>query len=134
GLGYRGAEIDERVRVRLDEQDVAARADGGHHLDIERDLLSPAGVVRGIVGSAALVDLLEARTDGADGKAELRAIGGEFGRGVRVVIRVDDGDRLPGAAGSELVGALKLRGAQPRRARCRGRLTGPRVDDDVGGA
>ena len=54
------AEVDEAVRVGLDEQDLAIRANGRDHLDVEVDLLAPAGVPRGGRVAAALVDLGEA--------------------------------------------------------------------------
>src|SRR5262249_49865494 len=54
------AQVQEAVRVGLDEQDLAVRTDGGCHLDVEVDLLAPAGVTSRRGGAAALVDLAEA--------------------------------------------------------------------------
>src|SRR6185369_9833013 len=38
-----GVEIGVEVRVRLDQQDVAVRADGADHVEVERDLEPPVG-------------------------------------------------------------------------------------------
>ena len=140
GLVYGRAEVREAVRVGFDEQDLAARADGGDHLDVEVDLLAPAGVARGRSRPAALVDLAEAAVRGRAGReTELAAVGREVGRRARVVVGVDDRDRLavpaPGRAGriGPLVGGGEvLRRVAGGPARRRERRGGALLSDDVG--
>ena len=83
-------------RVRLDEQDVAPRADRGHHLDVERDLRLPVRVCDRVVARlAVLVHLPEApvcRRAGRD--AVVRAIGVQVRLDRRVVVGVDERDGL----------------------------------------
>ena len=84
------------------------------HVEVEGDLLGPAAVGGGQGGrGAGLADLLEAAVGGgAGGKAVVRAVGGEVGRGVRVVVGVDDRDGLAGAVGGgggrQAVGVLEV--------------------------
>ena len=125
---HRGREVREAVRRGLDEQDLAVRADGRRHVEVEGDLFGPALVGdRERRGGAELVDLREAPVRRRAGRnAEGRAVDGEVGLGVRVVERVDDGDRLAlPLLGVELVGRLEVgrvvsrlpgRGAQVRAA------------------
>ena len=95
GFVHCGAEVGEAVRVRLDEQDLAVRADRGDHLDVEIDLLPPPGVGRRRRRASSLVDFREtAVRRGAGRQAELAAVSGEIGCGVRIVVSVDDRDRL----------------------------------------
>ena len=74
---------------------LAARTEGADHVEIERDLHRPAGVGGGeLAGAAALPDLGEAAVGGgARGQTELGAVDSEVGLGVRIIHRVDDGDR-----------------------------------------
>ena len=104
----RGPEVAERTRVGLEQQDAAHRADRRGSLKIEVDLVGPTGVGARERGPAGLVDLGEAgvargaREPGelAHGavrhRGQLRAlpvpVGGQVCVGVRVVVRVDDGD------------------------------------------
>ncbi len=59
-------EIGEGARARLNQQDLATRADGVGDLDVQRDFQRPAGVRRGIAGASGLVDLLETTVRGGD--------------------------------------------------------------------
>ncbi len=122
GLVDTGREPVQAVVVRLHEQDVRTGGDGGDHVEVEGDLTGPHVVRRGIVRAAALVDLLEAAVvRGARRQTVLGAVDRQVRLGVGVVVRVDDGDGLSGAAvGREAVGALQVLGAEPRRRLCRG--------------
>ena len=97
----RGAQVGAGVGVRLDQQDVAARADRRHHVDVQRDLTGPARVGYGQRGRLAhLVDLGEAAVGGrARRQSELGPVHVEVGLGVRVVEGVDDRDGLARACG-----------------------------------
>src|SRR5437763_826132 len=77
-------------RVCLDEQDVAVRADGRHHLDVERDLGLPAGVCDGGIAPllAVLLHLPEAAVrGGARRQAVVRAVRGPVRLDRRIVVR-----------------------------------------------
>ena len=106
GRVHRLADVGERGRVGLDEQDVAVGARGRDGLDVERDLHAPAGVAVRRGRAPTLVDLAEASVGGRTGRqSPRRAVDGEIGLDVGVVERVDDPDRLPGAErGVQLVG------------------------------
>src|SRR3954468_24578073 len=54
------AEVGLRAARRLDQQEVARGADRGDHVEVERDLLAPAGIGPRIAVTAGLVDLAEA--------------------------------------------------------------------------
>ena len=116
GAGDRRSQVGEAIRARLDQQNAALRADRRDHLDVQVDLLSPADVSRRERGGVAvLVHLPEAAGLGrAQRQFELGAVGREVGVGIRVVVRVDDGDRdtvarprRPGRI-ARLVGARKV--------------------------
>ena len=96
GFVLRGEEVSEPARIRLDEEDVAERADRRHHLRVDGDLARPTGVGIGIVAHLAeLVHLLEATVGGGAGRQVVRrAIHPEVRLCVRVVIRVDDGNEI----------------------------------------
>ena len=130
--------------VGLDEQDVAALADGVRGLDVERDLETPAGglfgfflfwrrCLRAVSSSASacgngsgeaspvLVDLREAAVAGrACRQAEFFVVVVQVGFGGGVVVGVDDRDRLRrrGARG-ERVGAVQVLGRRPKLPGCR---------------
>ena len=118
--------------VRLDQQDVAVRAGRRDHVEVEADLQSPA-VVDGRQGrrGAVLVDLLEAAVGGgARRQPVVLAVDGEVLLGVRVVVGVDDGDRLAaGRRAGELVRRLDV--GRPVAAR---RRRGHRAEHAVGAA
>ena len=65
--------IDGRCQDReaiggcLHQQDVAVRADGAHHIQVEGDCLGPAPVPSGVGGASALIDLPEAAVRGRTG-------------------------------------------------------------------
>src|SRR5439155_10098967 len=107
-------------------QDPGARRDRVRPLDVERDLERPTGVLAWIGAAAALVDLRETAVCGYAGReAELGAEDVEVALGRRVVIGVDDCDRLAGArrgGGREVVDRLDRRGRQARRRRARVRI------------
>ena len=87
------AEIVDRIRIGLHEQDVAVRTDRRNHFDIEGDLAAPASVRHGVARPAVLVDLLETAVGrGARVQAKLAAIGGQVGFGRGQVIGIDDCD------------------------------------------
>src|SRR3954471_22545641 len=70
-----GTEVVHVGRTGLDEHDLAARADRGGHVEVKRDLLSPAGIGGRRRGAAGLVDLAEAAARlGARAEAELRPV------------------------------------------------------------
>src|SRR5258706_7377415 len=75
------AQIRERVGTGLDQDDLAVRAHGTRHVEIERGLLRPARILPGIASlDAVLVDLDEAAISGrARGKSESRAVDTEIG-------------------------------------------------------
>src|SRR5262249_30684335 len=117
---HRGAEVVHARRVRLDEEELAVRARGRRHVEVERDLAGPAVVSRRQRARVAvLVHLLEAAVrGGARRQAVLRAVDREVGLGLRVVERVDYRDRLAGAAGGrDLVGADEVGRAEAARRR-----------------
>src|SRR5439155_18753401 len=89
-----GEEARQVGRPGFDQHELAVGADSGGHVEVEGDLLAPAHVARGQrAGGARLVDLPEATAGRrARGKAELRAVLGQVGGGVGVVVGVDDGD------------------------------------------
>ena len=95
---------------------MAVRAQRGHRVEIERDLELPAGVDRRrVAGAAALVVLREAAVRRcARREAELGTVCSQVGLGVRVVVRVDDRDRLAGPGVlrqvGEVVRLLQVRG------------------------
>ena len=91
----------KRGAAGLDQDDVAVRADRRGHVQIERYLLAPTAVCARIRAlHAVLIQLLEAAVrPGARRQAVLRAIRAEVGFGVGIVVRIDDPDRLAGAAG-----------------------------------
>src|SRR5262249_51709696 len=100
GRAERDRRVDRRAeavhvrRRRLDEEDLALRADRRRHLDVERDLAGPALVGgRQRARLPRLVHLLEAAVGRrARRQAVLRAVDAEVLLGVRVVHRVDDRD------------------------------------------
>ena len=97
--------------------------------------ISPAQPVSffGSLLVAGLADLLEAAGGhGAGGQAELAAVGGHVGRGVRVVVGVHDRDGLPGAAvGRQLVRRAQVGGAVAGGRGVRGHAQGADVLRDV---
>ena len=106
-----GAQVSGVGAVRLDQDDVAQRADRRHHVDVERFLDVPSVAARcgrQRAGLALFVDLLEAAA-AASGQAPVGAVSGEVGGGIRVVIGVDDSHRLAAARGGRRkgVGALQ---------------------------
>src|SRR4029077_2368419 len=94
GLVLGRVQIGVGRRRRLDQDDVAVRADRRDHVDVERLFASPAGVVRWQrAGRAVLVDLAEAAVrDGTGGQAPLAAVSSQVRGGIRVVHRVYDRD------------------------------------------
>jgi len=56
----RDTQVGEAGVIGLNEQDVAVRTRGRNHVDVERDLDSPACVGRRIAGTAVLIHLAEA--------------------------------------------------------------------------
>src|SRR5262249_51054445 len=85
GTVHRGAEVGQRVRGRLDQQDVAVRADRRDHVQVQGDLLGPTGVTAWVVRAAVLVNLAEAPVGGGTRRqAELAAVHGQVRLGVRV--------------------------------------------------
>src|SRR5262249_60543161 len=88
GLVHGGAEIEEAVRVRLDEQDPATGADGRDHLDVKSDLLTPADVPGGRRRAPALGGLPEAPARRrARRQPELAAVHAEVGGAGPAVVR-----------------------------------------------
>src|SRR5690242_4146784 len=73
---HRGTEVVVGVGVALDEPNLAARAHGARHIEIERGFLGPADVLRRVVSLlAVLIELLEAAIGGRAGRqTEIRAI------------------------------------------------------------
>ncbi len=133
GVVDRGAQVGERGGTRLDQQDLAVRAGGRDHVEVQADLGGPAGVGLGQAGGAAgLAHLAEAAVGGGAGReAELRAVDAEVGLGGRVVVGVDDGDGAAAAGGR----GQGVGGADVGRVQA-GRGTGDRrlalaVDDDL---
>src|SRR5262249_17193072 len=105
--------------VALDEQDVAVKADGADHVDVQGLLTGPAAVGGGQGGGGAgLADLLEAAVgDRAGRQAVLGTVGGQVGGGVGVVVGVDDGHRQARSARRGQV----VRAVQVGRAEAGGR-------------
>ena len=60
-------QVREAIRGRLNQQNVAVRADGAHHIQVEGDCLGPAPVPSGVGGASALIDLPEAAVRGRTG-------------------------------------------------------------------
>ena len=107
-----GAEVADLGAVRLDQDDVAVRADRGHHVQVQGLLLVPAGLARCArqrAGQAILVDLAEtAAGHGARGQVVLGAVQPQVRCGVRVVEGVHDRDRLaPAGRGRGLRQAVR---------------------------
>ena len=127
------SEVGERVRVRLDEQDLAVRAHGRGHIEVERDLLRPSAVrPRYRRRAACLVDLGEAPGP-ARREPVRRAICGEIRRRGRRVVRVDDREGLAAAGGRarQAVGGPQVGGAVAVGRRGDGR-SALGVGDDAG--
>ncbi len=104
-----GAEIRVGRAGRLDEQDVAQRADRRDHLDVEHDLACPAGIRGGQrARRPVLVDLAEAAVRRRAGRqAELAAVRGQVALRTGIVVGVDDRHRPAGAeARRDVVGAV----------------------------
>ena len=101
---------------RLDQEDLAIRADGSDGLDVEALLSGPAGRVVGRERrrAACLTHDLEAAVRlCARGQAVVRIEGREVGLEVRVVVRVDDAHDLAPAAGRRVpVGTCQLGGGK----------------------
>ena len=123
-LGRR--QISEIAGVGFHEEDVAVRAHGRDHVEVESDLLAPARVCLRGGRSAALVDLGEAgvrRCARQRRETEPGSVGGQIARRIGIVVGVDDGDRDAGAAGGERIRALEVGRRVPvgvGRRRCRG--------------
>src|SRR5437016_8355511 len=81
-------------RVRLDKIDRATGTHGAGHIEVERRLLSPAGVLGRIVSLlTTLIQLLEAAIACRAGRQpKLRAINAQVRFGVPVTVRVHDRD------------------------------------------
>ena len=119
------AQARDVVVVRLDEKDARRRREGVRPLDVETDLEAPTGVANRKEASTRLVHLGEIETGrrggptGAlQGKAVLGAEGVQVAGRVRVVVGVDDGDRLTragGQGGREAVDGLDHARRQPGR-------------------
>src|SRR5262249_29037845 len=105
------------VRARLYEQDVAVLTDLVRDLDVECDLEGPARVARRVGGPAVLVDLAEAAVGArALRQAVRRAERSQVTLDVRVVVGVNDADRLRGRARQRQgVGTVELVGAERAR-------------------
>ena len=115
GFIHGRAEVCVRRRRGLDEENLAGRANCGDHVQIERDLASPARIRSRVAGAAGLIDLLEAAIRRrARRQAIVRPVDREIGFCVRIVVRVDDGDRQAGArrGSSKIIGADQVRGAE----------------------
>ena len=90
-----GTEVGQGTRARLDEEDLAIGADGTRHVQVERDLLRPAAIGPRGFRPATLVDLSEAAVRRrARGDTVLLAVDVDVVLRVRIVIRIDDRDRL----------------------------------------
>ncbi len=131
----RREQVREAARARLDEQDLRPGCDRVGPLDVERDLERPARVPARVARTAVLVDLGEAAVrGGAGGQPELAREGVQVALGVRVVVGVDDRDRLPGACcgtGREAVDRLDRRRVEPARRRARERVAAAVGHDEL---
>src|ERR1041385_2504378 len=115
-----GREIRERSRFRLYEKDLALRADGARHVEVERDFLGPVGVAARIGGATILIDLSEATVRRRAGRqAELRTIDRKVALSASVIVGIDDRNRLAGAirggGGGEIVRRPQIRRSIPAR-------------------
>ena len=128
-----GQQIAEAGRVRFDQQNLGARRDGVRPLDVEADLERPPRVNTRIRRTTGLVDLREATIpSGAGGKPVLAAEAAQVALSGRIIIGVDDRDRLPGTGRRvrrEPVDRLHRRRRQPRR---RGRGLSPDSPATIG--
>ena len=125
--------------VRLDQQDVARRGDGRDHVEVERDLLRPAR--RPAPGSRCrrVWSTLRKQPFAAvqAGSPYCCAVDRQVGLGGRVVVGVDDGDGLAGAAvGGQVVGGPQVGGrvAARRRGGAVGGALHAQCPADVGAA
>src|SRR5262249_61257552 len=96
GRPHRRAQICERGIVRLDQQDVTFRADCRDHVQVERDLNTPADPSGGQwLDIAVLVDYAQAAVGlRAPRQVEYAPVLSEVVPGIRVVECVDDRDGL----------------------------------------
>ncbi len=110
------------------------RAGGGHHVQIQRGLLRPAGVHRRQGGAAGLVELGETAC-AAGRQTVLAAVGGQVSRGGGRVVGVDDGDgdATTRRGGGQRVGSLQVRRSVSAGNRCgrRQRAADIQIDDGV---
>jgi len=89
-------QVDQAVRVRLNQRDVAQRADGAHHIQVERDFLGPTGIHDGIRScQTCLVQFAETAVGAGAGWQwwiPVVAIHRQVVFGGRVIERIDDGN------------------------------------------
>jgi hypothetical protein len=127
-----GEQVGEAARPRLNQKDVRLWSDRVCPLDVERDLLAPAGVSGRFAPGG--IRLRQPRATGSIGGV----VGGRAAQGchhvlikyvgvvedVGVIISIDDGDRLTGPAVADLVDAVDMPGL--RRGQRGARRAGPR--------
>ena len=116
-------QIRIRGAIRLDEQDIRTGCDGMRPFDIQGRLSFPALARIGArqIRAAVLVDDLETRR-GCD--PEFSIEGGQIGGDIRVVVGVDDRDRLAAAVGCRRAERRIVKSI--RRANLRRRITADR--------
>jgi len=113
-----GAEVGKGVGRGLHQQDMAVRADRARHVEVERNLLSPAAIATRVVCPTGLVRLAETSVGtGATWQAKLRAVDGKIRLRIGIVECIHDRDGLAVAAGRrELVRGLQIDRVEPAGA------------------
>ncbi len=88
------SEIGDRGTRGLDQQDVAVRADGADHVEIERDFLGPTTIGLGQAGRASILIYLGEAPTATDREPKGGPVRRKIGRSVRIIVRIDNGDGL----------------------------------------
>ena len=112
--------VGEGGGIRFHEQDVAIRAGGREHVQIQGDFRGPSGV-EGRHRARALAQLVHfgEASASAGRKPELGPVDPQIGGGGRGVVRIDDGDGMPDppSGRGQAVGGLQI--GRRISARCR---------------
>ena len=132
---FRRVEVLGAIAICLNEDDLALRADGRDHLDIEIDLDAPVSAGRrggAALGVVALLARLVVLRKVCGAKPEVAAIGRQICSGVGLVECIHDCHDVPSAlaVGREVVARLVVDRAQTRDRRRHAAIRGA-FDDSV---
>ena len=103
GVIHGRQQVGEIIRVGLNQEDACPRGHGVGPLHVERSFDGPIGIGRRKLRAAGLIDYSEARVVGL-GRSELAVEDLQVGADRRVVVGVDNGNRLTGAVVRHVAG------------------------------